>query len=216
MPVASEKLNCPLCTTISQAAFLESAARRFFRCAECDLVFVHPDDRPEAEDEAKRYLAHENRRDDDGYANFLRRLADPVCARMPAGSRGLDVGCGPTPVLAELLTASGRPTEYYDPLFFPRPELLRATYDFVTCTEVVEHAHDPAALFAQLVGLTPPGGTIAVMTSLHDSRTDFGTWWYARDITHVCFFSERTMTWLGDRFALRMEFVGANVVLLGT
>ncbi len=208
-----EEVCCPLCAAIRQRAFFAEAGRRYFRCAECDLIFVHPDDRPGKAEETSRYLVHQNSPDDAGYVAFLQRLAGPVCARVPVGSRGLDVGCGPAPVLAMLLTTSGRPTLYHDPLFFPRAELLGATYDFATCTEVVEHAHDPAALFAQLVGLLRPGGTLGVMTSLVDDRTIFDTWWYRRDITHVCFYSERTMRWIGRRWSLDVEIPATNVIL---
>ncbi|MDQ2668158.1 MAG: class I SAM-dependent methyltransferase, partial [Gemmatimonadota bacterium] len=102
---------------------------------------------------------------------------------MPVGSRGLDVGCGPIPVLSELFTEGGRPTQFFDPLFHPDEDVFRDRYDFVTCSEVVEHAHHPAALFTQLFGLLRPGGMLGVMTSLLDADTDFETWWYRRDIT---------------------------------
>jgi SAM-dependent methyltransferase len=213
MPPPVPDVVCPLCTAPISVGYLETSDRRYFRCAECDLVFVHPDDRPGPEEEAARYLAHRNSGDDAGYVRFLRRLADPVCARMPAGSRGLDVGCGPVPVLAELLTDAGRPTVSHDPLFRPAKEVFRDTYDFVTCSEVVEHAHDVAALFAQLVGVLRPGGTLGVMTSLLDDRTDFESWWYRRDLTHVCFYSDVTMRWIGRRWSLDVEISAPNVIL---
>lgn len=207
------ELACPLCAGQALSCILRDGGRRYFRCAECDLISVHPDDRPTRIDESERYLAHENDAANDGYVSFLRRLADPLCAVAGVGSRGLDVGCGPSPVLATLLTESGRPTEWYDPLFFPRHELLFGSYDFVTCSEVVEHAHDPAALFRQLVGLLRPGGTLGVMTSLHDDTTDFEPWWYRRDITHVCFYSVRTLEWIAQHFDLVLSLPAVNVAL---
>lgn len=202
---------CPLCGTIPTSLFLRDSARRFLSCSNCRLVFVHPDNRPDRLTESLRYREHQNSREDTGYVDFLRRLVDPVCAQMPVGSRGLDVGCGPVPVLSELLTDSGRPTEYYDPLFFPRLELLAATYDFVTCNEVLEHAHDPASLFAELVGLVRPGGTLTVATGMFGETIDFKTWWYRRDITHVCFFSEGTLRWAAQRFGMGISFPATNV-----
>lgn len=213
MSALRHQASCPLCSATNPVAYLEKLERRYFRCTECDLVFVHPDDRPSPPEEATRYLAHRNTRDDAGYVSFLRRLADPVCARMPVGSRGLDVGCGPVPVLSALLTEGGRPTRYFDPLFHPDEEVFLDRYDFVTCSEVVEHAHDPAALFARLIGLLRPGGTLGVMTSLRNDRTNFETWWYRRDITHVCFFSAVTMQWIGGRWSLDVEIPVPNVVL---
>ncbi|CAN5547202.1 hypothetical protein BH09GEM1_BH09GEM1_09430 [soil metagenome] len=204
---------CPLCRATDPVVLPENLERLYFRCPVCDLVFVHPDDRPQPAEESARYLAHQNSRDDAGYVDFLRRIADPVCARMPVGSRGLDVGCGPVPVLAELLTERGRPTRYYDPLFHPAEDVFLDRYDFVTCTEVVEHAHEPATLFTQLIGALRPGGTLGVMTSLLDAQTTFATWWYRRDLTHVCFFSEVTMRWIGRRWSLDVDIPVPNVVL---
>lgn len=209
-----EAVPCPLCGTGASATYLVDGRRRYACCSLCALVFVHPADRPRPLDEALRYLEHQNHRDDPGYAGFLRRLADPVCAHVRIGARGLDVGCGPTPLLSEMLTAGGRPTEHCDPLFFPRTELLVETYDFVTCCEVVEHAHHPAALFGQLARLIGPGGMIAIMTQFRPSDASFGSWWYRRDATHVCFFSEPTLRWVATHFALTVTFPAAGIALL--
>jgi len=209
-----EYLDCPLCAAATGVVdYFRGATRRYLRCADCGLVFVHGDDRPTRAEELQRYLEHRNTRDDAGYVQFLRRFIEPLCAAVPTGSRGLDVGCGPVPVLSELLTANGRPTLHYDPLFFPGVEVLQGSYDFVTCSEVVEHAHDPAALFAQLFGLLRPAGTLGVMTSLLDDSIDFATWWYRRDVTHVCFFSAATMEWVGAQYGRSVEIVEGKVVL---
>ncbi len=205
--------SCPLCSTMVDATFFQESARRYFRCAVCDLIFLHPDNRPLPLDEARRYMEHENHAGDAGYVQFLRTLADPMRAATPVGSRGLDFGCGPAPVLAEILSATGRPTRHYDPLFFPDESLLVATYDFVTCSEVVEHAHDPADLFWQLTSLVRPHGKLAVMTRWHDANTEFDRWWYRRDLTHVCFYSAETMQWIAVRFGYRVELPAPNVAM---
>ena len=212
--MADDDVPCPLCGSGASPTYFVDGRRRYACCAVCALVFVHPADRPRPLDETLRYLEHENRRDDAGYAGFLGRLENEVCARFPIGARGLDVGCGPTPLLSELLTRSGRPTEHYDPLFFPRGELLQETYDFATCCEVVEHAHDPAALFGQLARLIGPGGLIAIMTQFRPIDHSFGSWWYRRDATHVGFFSERTLRWVASHFGLRVTFPVASIALL--
>src|SRR5471032_1083839 len=110
-------MHCPLCAAITDATFLESAGRRYSRCERCDLIFLHPDDKPLPLDEVVRYLEHQNDASHAGYRAFLRQVADPLCAAVPVGAQGLDMGCGPAPVLAGILTASGRPTAQYDPVF---------------------------------------------------------------------------------------------------
>ncbi len=163
------------------------------------MIFVHPADRLRPLEETLRYLNHQNHRDDPAYVRFLERLVIPVCDVVPAGSRGLDFGCGPAPVMAELLTASGRPTTSYDPLFLPDENALREQYDFITCSEVIEHAHDPATLLARFGKLVRPGGTIAIMTRFYGFDAPFDQWWYRRDPTHVCFFNETTMRWIAGK-----------------
>jgi 2-polyprenyl-3-methyl-5-hydroxy-6-metoxy-1,4-benzoquinol methylase len=48
----------------------------------------------------------------------------------------------------------------FDPLFFPDPEPLGDLYDFITCTETIEHFHRPAEEFARLDRMLRPGGVM--------------------------------------------------------
>lgn len=212
-PDAAAAVRCPLCGDVDAPHLLDDPPRVYHRCTTCDLVFVHPDAHPRPLDEVLRYMTHRNVRDDPGYLVFLRRLGDPVCTRVAEGQRGLDFGCGPVPVLAEWLSGQRRPTGAYDPLFHPDERLLHAPYDFVTCTEVVEHAHDPAAMFAQLARLVRPGGLLAVMTRFHRDDTPFAQWWYRRDPTHVCFYSAATMQWIAARRSWALELPVPDVAL---
>src|SRR3954468_23119586 len=77
-PHADGSTVCPLCRA-EVSPFMEVQGRRYVHCDTCDLVSVHPDDLPSRDEEAGRYLAHENDRNDPGYVTFLRRLADPLC-----------------------------------------------------------------------------------------------------------------------------------------
>lgn len=206
-------LPCPLCGWQGAPRILLDAGRAYHRCVRCNLVFVAPAHRPAPLAEVMRYLEHDNQRDDAGYLGFLRRVADPVCERTAPGARGLDFGCGPVPVLAEWLTAQGRPTVAYDPLFHADESLLERRYDFVTCTEVVEHAHDPAMTFARLAALVRPGGLLAVMTRFHSPAAPFESWWYRRDVTHVCFYDASTMRWIAGYHGWALELPAPDVAL---
>ena len=129
------------------------------------------------------------------------------------GARGLDFGCGPAPVLASLLTNAGYPCAAYDPLFAPDAALLDERYDFVACSEVVEHVHDPAGVFARFGRLLGRGGLLGVMTRFHDIDTPFATWWYRRDPTHVCFYAEATMRWIAAGRGWEVSFPRPDVAL---
>jgi SAM-dependent methyltransferase len=177
------------------------------------VIYLEPAGRLQPLQEVLRYLEHRNSAADQGYVRFLSRLGDPVRERLSPGERGLDFGCGPAAVLGELLTAHGFPTVSYDPLFRPDDACLAQTYDFVTCSEVIEHAHRPLELFAQLGRLVRPGGLIGVMTRFYGLEAPFGDWWYRRDPTHVCFYDARTMTWIADRMGWVLELPEPHIAL---
>lgn len=164
-------------------------------------------------DELAHYRTHENRVDDPRYRAFLAQVADPLTTRLTPGAAGLDYGCGPGPALAAMLAERGFPCEVWDPFFFPDPAPLGRHYDFVCCTEVVEHMHDPRDGFRRLAGLLAPDGILAVMTELQPSADAFAAWHYPRDPTHVSFFSERTMRWVAQAYGWRVESVSGRAML---
>jgi hypothetical protein len=179
-------------------------------------VFLDPDQRLTPLQEVLRYCEHENSADDAGYVQFLSRLADPVRARLADGARGLDYGCGPAPVLGAMFTAAGHPTDSYDPFFLNDESVHDKTYDFVSCSEVLEHVHDPRVFMSRLGSVVRPGGLIAVMTRFYGLDTPFPGWWYHRDPTHVCFYSPETMKWIAEAFEWSLEIPEANIALFTT
>ena len=77
--------------------------------------------------------------------------------RLQPGMQGLDSGCGPGPVLSMLLREAGMAMTDDDPFYAPNVDALQRQYDFVACTEVVEHFRDPHAGWAQLMARARPG-----------------------------------------------------------
>jgi hypothetical protein len=204
---------CPLCRAADARPFAELRGSRYFRCGACRLVFLAPEQRPTAQAERAHYGTHENDPDDPGYRAFLARVADPLAARLAPGAEGLDYGSGPGPALSRMMEERGFRVRIYDPFFAPDGDALGRTYDFVTCTETAEHFHRPAEELARLDGLLRPGGWLGVMTELLEDGRDFGTWRYARDPTHVCFYHADTMRWIAGAHGWRMETPARNVVL---
>jgi hypothetical protein len=180
------------------------------------MVYLDPALRLSSEDERGRYDLHQNNPEDPDYVAFLRRLADPMVERLRPGARGLDFGCGPAPVLAAILTAAGFPCEAYDPFYFPDPGPLSHQHDFIACSEVVEHLHDPAATFTHFASLLSSGGTLGVMTRFLPEDTPFADWWYRRDPTHVCFYAASTMRWIATRHGWSLELPRPDVALFGS
>lgn len=193
---------------------LAADGRRYFRCSRCELTFLQPAQRLDAAAELAQYRLHRNEAEDPGYRAFLARLAEPLLARLSPGSCGLDYGCGPTPVLAQMLRAAGHEVALYDPFFAPQPQLLEARYDFITCTEVAEHFHRPAAEFARFDQLLQGGGWLALMTCFQTDDERFLHWHYRRDPTHVAFYRASTFRWLAQQMGWQIEIPRKDVVLL--
>lgn len=207
-------LRCPLCGSPHSEPFHRDRRREYLRCERCALVHVPPEYRLAPAQEKAEYDLHRNSTHDPGYRRFLGRLADPLLQRLPSASRGLDFGCGPGPALAAMLEEAGHRVALYDPLYRPDTRPLKARYQFVTATEVVEHLFRPGEELQRLWSLLEPGGVLGIMTKLVRDREAFATWHYKNDPTHVCFFSERTWQWWAGEQSASLERIGADVALL--
>jgi SAM-dependent methyltransferase len=91
----------------------------------------------------------------------------------------------------------------FDPFFHPDASVLEESYDFIAASEVAEHLYDPAKEFARLRRLLKPGGRLGIMTERCSHETDFGSWYYRRDPTHVAFYSRETLEWIRDKYAFK-------------
>lgn len=187
--------------------------RSFFQCLECDLIFVPPEFHLSPEAEKERYDFHSHSLADSGYRNFLNRLFEPLAQKLPSGARGLDFGCGREPTLSVLFEAAGFSCANYDLYYANDPAVLQTKYDFVTCSETIEHFRRPREEFEKLLSLLKPGGRLGIMTQLRDSVPEFSTWFYKDDLTHLCFFSRQSFQWLEKQYGLTAEFHPHGVVI---
>jgi SAM-dependent methyltransferase len=199
---SSHAYDCPTCLASAGRLFASVGQRDYLRCEACHATFLRPDQLPSLEREREEYRLHRNRADDPAYRAFARPLAELLLARLESGCDGLDYGCGPDPALAASLRQAGHRVTLYDPLFHPDPEALRRQYDFIACSEVVEHFHRPAREFARLDALLKPGGWLAIQTTFQTRDAAFARWNYRRDPTHVVFYRQRTF----ERIALRHDW----------
>ncbi len=208
-------LDCRVCgCDDTRVLLVDRDGRTYHRCEVCKASFLHPAGFLTVEAELAHYLTHENDVNDHGYRAYLAKLADPLLARIQPGSAGLDFGCGPAPALAVMLRAKGHKMSTYDPFFAADASALSETYDFVTCTETVEHFHNPYEEFDRLSRLLRPGGLLAVMTIFQTDDTLFENWRYRHDPTHVVFYREHTFRLLAARLGMTCEIIARDVVFL--
>jgi SAM-dependent methyltransferase len=207
-------VNCPLCSNGRSAPFWRDARRRYRRCSRCALVFVPPQYRLSPDEEKREYDLHRNSPRDAGYRAFLGRLFFPLAARLRPGAAGLDFGSGPGPTLSGMFAEAGFRMAIYDPYYAPDKRVLQFSYDFITCSEVVEHLFHPGRDLAALYRMLLPGGRLGVMTKLVIDRRAFARWHYKNDPTHVSFFSRKTFRFLAEHLGANLEFCGRDVILL--
>ncbi|MAA63637.1 MAG: 2-polyprenyl-3-methyl-5-hydroxy-6-metoxy-1,4-benzoquinol methylase [Alteromonadaceae bacterium] len=185
----------------------------YWRCNDCEATMMDPHHWLSAAEEKAIYDLHDNNLDDPGYQRFLEKLMVPLVDRLPDEVHGLDFGCGPGPALAQMLCSEGMEVSLYDPVYQPATDVLERQFDFITCTEVAEHLHDPKATFEQLDGLLKPGGWLGVMTCFQTDDTRFANWHYRRDPTHVVFYREATLARIAQAMGWTLEIPAKDVAL---
>jgi SAM-dependent methyltransferase len=205
--------ECIVCRSQTVVAFQTIQSRVYWRCNTCRATFLEPSQMPDRQTEQREYSLHENDPQGTGYQRFLNRLIHPLLRQFDTPMVGLDYGCGPGPAMTELLTDTGHIIHLYDPVFRSDESLLKRTYDFITCTEVVEHFHHPADEFARLDRLLRPGGWLGILTCFQTRDEKFRDWHYRRDPTHVVFYREETMRYLAAHYDWQCQIPEKDVAI---
>ncbi len=207
--------ECPLCLNPTLKNYFKDNKTQalYYQCETCAYVCLDQELRLLPEDEGERYLLHENEVSDLGYQKFLNRLIDPLVPLLVPAGEGLDYGSGPTVALATLMRAKGFKVSVYDVYFAKNFSVLNRAYDFITCTEVIEHLYKPADNFMLFDKLLKPKGWLAIMTEvLPETLEKFDSWYYRRDPTHVGFFSQKTYEYLAMKYSWQLRVIEPRVV----
>jgi len=204
---------CPLCASRNSKHYFEDKRRTYLQCQNCQLVFVPKTFYLSAELEKKEYDKHRNDSADEGYRQFLSRIANPLIELLPSKSHGLDFGCGPGPTLSKMLEERGHTVDLYDHYYFNIDSVWKRNYDFITATEVVEHLYQPGAELKRLWQHLVSGGYLALMTKLVIDKDAFANWHYKNDPTHVCFYSFETFAWLSGQLQAQFSQVAKDAFI---
>ena len=203
---------CIVCKNKKAAVFKNIKQKRYWKCVYCEAIFLDKEFYLSSNDEYKHYLTHNNDVNDPRYKKFLSNLMLPLIERMKLNSKGLDYGCGPGPALSLMLREKGYQMFNYDPFFHPKKSNLLKKYDFISCSETVEHFHNPFYEFTRFNELLNDGGIIGIMTNFHSKENIFENWYYIKDPTHVVFYSKNTFLIIAKMFKWDCEFLNNNLV----
>lgn len=191
-------VKCPLCSQSVGHEMRGPANIGLYHCSNCELVFKDPKSLPSQSEEKERYLEHNNDESSKGYVDFLNKAVKPTLDFLDPGMEGLDFGCGPNPVLSQIVTEAGYGCANYDPLFFP--ELPDERLDFIFATECFEHFFHPSKEMRLITALLRPGGILTIMTNRWSELEKVSDWWYVRDKTHVVFYHQKSFEYLCKTF----------------
>ena len=203
---------CIVCKNQETVDFKNIKQKRYWKCSYCEAIFLDKEFYLSSNDEYKHYLTHNNDVNDPRYKQFLSNLMLPLMDRIKLNSIGLDYGCGPGPALSLMLREKGYQMFNYDPFFHPKKSNLLKKYDFISCSETVEHFHNPFYEFSRFNELLNVGGIIGIMTNFHSKENIFENWYYIKDPTHVVFYSKNTFLIIAKMFKWDCEFLNNNLV----
>ncbi len=205
-------MQCIVCKKIIFKFYKLIDKKKYWRCKFCHSIFLDKKNYLDKDMEKKHYLKHENYIENQGYRNFLAKLYNPLVSIISKKDEGLDFGCGYSPVLAEILKIKGFKVDLYDPFFFPNNNIFLNKYDFITCTETIEHFFNPCKEFDLLDKLLKKGGLLAIMTSFLSNDIVFDNWYYRRDPSHVVFYEEKTLKIIAKSKGWTPEVKCKNVI----
>ncbi len=198
-------MECKICNSkkLNKLELKES----YYHCPNCDLIFIDEAEIIDPAEEKKRYAQHDNNLENFGYVKmfkrFIKQVLEPYIDNLETA---LDFGCGPGPVLADLLKEKGISVDIYDPFFFPEKVFRNKKYDLITSTEVFEHLKNPLKEIEILLEHLKKGAYLALMTSFHPGPEEFEDWWYKWDPTHITFYNHNTFQEIAKKYLLEIVY----------
>ncbi|MBU1093466.1 MAG: class I SAM-dependent methyltransferase [Firmicutes bacterium] len=182
----------------------------FHECLNCEFIFKDKLHHASQAQELKKYDEHQNNLQDVGYVNFLTDFIQSAVYPYIKEGKVLDFGSGPTPVLAAILKDQYHfDVDIYDLYYASTKIYENQIYDLITTTEVIEHLSNPIQAFQLFYDHLKPSGILSVMTLFHPKNQEqFFDWHYVRDLTHISFFTLKTMKVIAQN--LNFELLDTN------
>lgn len=164
---------------------------------------MHPDFFLDKTAEKQRYDHHNPDVHNQGYRNFVNPIVTEVLELCTPQQSGLDFGSGQGPVVSVMLKEKGYHIDQYDIYYAPDKKVLQNKFDYIVCSEVMEHFHEPAKEFQLLYDLLNPEGVLICMTHIYSPEIDFKNWYYKNDKTHTFFYTDQTLEFICSHWGYR-------------
>lgn len=199
---------CKICGRKTHEIFQTKFKIKYHYCDYCGFISKDKNDLITRDEEIKIYNNHNNSIEDPRYVAFFKGFLDNAVLRFCDGKKGLDFGSGPSPVLAMILERDyGFSMDIYDLYYSPEKVFEGKTYDLITSTEVIEHLANPLPYFRLFKEHMKPNGILSIMTLFHPKdENEFLNWYYMRDMSHISFFTPKTMRIIGEVVGLEIIY----------
>jgi len=204
--------KCPLCATIAEKFYEDN--QKYFHCLTCHAIFVAQEDLPDETLEKERYELHDDNAQDTGYRKFVSPITSNIEKDFSQEAKGVDFGAGTSQIITKVMQEKGYDISSYDPYFHPNKELLENKYDYIASCEVIEHFYHPAKEFALLQSMLKKDAKLYLMTDMYDEGTEFSSWYYKNDPTHVFFYTKKTFEWIQEKFAFTNLIIEKRLIIL--
>ncbi len=206
--------KCRLCNAdTNEIILLHDKQKKYYKCTDCYYIFVGKSHLLDSESEKKRYELHKNHKNDQGYISFLSKVINPLLESIKTNMIGLDYGCGPAPVVSEILKENKIHCEYYDPYFYPK-DIPDEKYDYIISTECFEHFYYPSKEINIINSHIKKDGYLAIMTGFWNESILSREWYYAMDPTHTGFYCQRTIDYIAHNWNYRIIYNDLKSVVI--
>nr|WP_321268574.1 class I SAM-dependent methyltransferase [uncultured Sulfurimonas sp.] len=198
--------KCKICNSNTSTIKDFNTKKTYYRCLNCEYIFLDEKHYLDATHEKKHYDNHDNNLDSLGYVKMFENLIEEfVLPKEKEIKTALDFGCGEGAVLPFLLEKVGISCDKYDLFYFPKKVYKDKKYDLICSTEVIEHLQNPLDVIKKLLLHLNKDGYLLLMTYFHPSDDEkFLKWFYIKDVTHIGFFSIKTFEHLASEFDLEI------------
>lgn len=223
----SSQIDCPVCAHPAVPAVVEKDGYAFAQCAGCEYLFLDPPLAPDVVGRLYRNVEDDTWTDPKIRSRYRRALIRAFrLRRHVSGRRALDLGCG-TGSMADAMRrfgadAVGVDTDARAIQFAQRrfpgtdfrvasaPALAGASgpFDFVYCSELIEHVPDLAEFMDGLAALARPGGLVYITTPDCGSPrrpAALADWEMVAPPIHIRLFNAANLTSLFERYGFGME-----------